>query len=194
MCQATQNTAFAFEPFLAVLSHQRDIENLHCDAPLKSSVASFRQPNGAHSPMTNLRNQGVDAKGLTCQPRPFQQFQSTRFEKTFLRKHALLTKQDFQLICQSWVLALKGGQPGRALFACHLQRVVEVGTKGLPLIRAELGHLFLRLANPLEYSDADRYAPFPTFSVRYVQTSSPGQRFRRTKTRRKTSCRLVQPA
>jgi len=35
MCQPTQNAAFAFEPLLAALPHQRDIENLHRYAPLK---------------------------------------------------------------------------------------------------------------------------------------------------------------
>src|SRR6266576_351814 len=75
--------------------------------------------------------------------RPARQFQSARLEKTFLRQHAVLAKQYFQLISQSWALALEGGQPGRALFACHLQRLVKVGTKRLPLIGAELGHIYL---------------------------------------------------
>src|SRR6266481_7274312 len=193
MCQAAKNTAFALETLFAALPHQPNIKNLNRYAPLKSSVVSFRQPDGAHSPMADLRNQSVDAKSLTCQTRPLGQFQSTRFEKTFLRQLAVLTKQYLQLICQSWVLALEGGQPRRALVVCHFQRFVEVRTKGLPLIGTELGHLFLRLANPPEYSDADRCVPFPTFSVRCAPTDSPGQRSRRTIARRKTSGRPVQP-
>src|SRR3981189_3689045 len=102
MCQASQNAAFAFEPLLAALPHQGDIKNLHRYAPLKSSVISFRQPDGAHSPMADLRHYSLDTKSLTCQARPSRQFQSTRLEKAFLRKHAVLTKQYFQLICQSW--------------------------------------------------------------------------------------------
>src|SRR6266568_2541167 len=64
MCQATQNAAFAREPLFAALPHQREIENFHRYAPLKSSVVSFRQPDGAHSPIADLRNQGVDTQSL----------------------------------------------------------------------------------------------------------------------------------
>ena len=70
----------------------------------------------------------------------------------------------------------------------------KVWTKSPPLIGAKLGHQFLRVANPREYSDGDRFAPSPTFSVRYVPTSSPGWRFRRNETHRRISYRPAQPA
>src|SRR5882724_12512995 len=108
MCQATQNAAFALEPLFATLPHQRNIENLHRYAPLKSSVVSFRQPDGAHSPLADLRNQSVDTKSLTCQAKLSRQFQCTRLEKTFLGQHAVLTKQYFQLIHKSRFLDLQG--------------------------------------------------------------------------------------
>src|SRR6516225_641040 len=136
MCQAAQNSALTFETLLAAFPHQRDIENLHRYAPLKSSVASFGQPDGAHSSMADLRNQGVDAENLTCQTRAPRQFQSARLEKALLRQCAVLAKQYFQLIGQSRVLALEGGQPSRALIVRHLERFVEVRTKSLPLIGA----------------------------------------------------------
>src|SRR5690349_39559 len=141
MNQPAQNASLALEPLFAAVPHQREIENFYCYAAFEPSVAALRQPHRPHSSMANLRNESVDTKDLTCQPRPLRQFQCTRFEKTFLRQHAVLPKQYFQLIGQSWVLALEGVQPGRALFACHLQRLVKVGTQSLPLIQTELGHL-----------------------------------------------------
>src|SRR6266702_105425 len=65
------------------------------------------------------------------------------FVSTASCRRKAFSKQYFQLICQSWVLALEGGQPGRALIICHFQRFVEAWTKGLPLIGAELGHQYL---------------------------------------------------
>src|SRR6266704_1847905 len=141
MLQPAQNAPFALEPLFATLPHQRDIENLHRYAPFKSSVVSFRQPDGAHSPVADLRYQGVNTQSLACQARPARQFQSARLQKTFLRQQAVLAKQYFKLIGQGWVLVLERGQPDRALVVCHLQRFVKVWTKNLPLIGAELGHL-----------------------------------------------------
>src|SRR6516162_7472413 len=109
MCQAAQNSALTFETLLAAFPHQRDIENLHRYAPFKSPVASLGQPDGAHSPMADLRNQGVDAENLTCQSTVARQFRSARLEKTLLRQYAVLPKQYFQLIGQSGVLTLEGG-------------------------------------------------------------------------------------
>src|SRR6267378_4895682 len=108
MFQTTQNVAFALEPLFAAFPHQRNIENFHRYVPLEPSVSSFRQPNGAHSPVADLRDQSVDTKSLTCQAKPSRQFQCTRLEKAFLGQHAVLTKQYFQLIHKSRVLDLQG--------------------------------------------------------------------------------------
>jgi hypothetical protein len=64
----------------------------------------------------------------------------------------MLSKQYFQLKGESRVLVLEGGKPDRALIVRHFQRLVEVWTKSPPLIRAKLGHQFLRAVNPREYS------------------------------------------
>src|SRR5437879_6000175 len=72
MCQTTQNAAFALESLFTALPHQGNIENLHRYASLKPSVASFRQPDSAHSPMADLRNQSVDTESLTCQAKPLR--------------------------------------------------------------------------------------------------------------------------
>src|SRR5258705_12905294 len=101
MCQTAQNAAFALEPLFAALPHQRNIENLHRYAPLKPSVASFRQPDRAHSAMADLRNQSVNTKGLTNQASPSWQLQTIPFEETFLRQRAMLTKEYFQFTRQS---------------------------------------------------------------------------------------------
>ena len=59
MRQTAENDALALESFLAGLPHQRDVEKLHRDFPLKSSVVSFRQPDAAHAALADLRYQGV---------------------------------------------------------------------------------------------------------------------------------------
>src|SRR5215475_9762913 len=140
MFQAAQNAAFALEPFFAGLSYQRDIKNLHRDAPLKPPIVALRQPYRAHSPMADLRNQGVDAKCLTCEPRASWQFQCAYFEKTFIGQSAVLTEQYFQLICEGWILTFERCEPGGALIVGHFQRLVEVGAKSLPFVRGELRH------------------------------------------------------
>src|SRR4029077_12196807 len=104
MCQAAQNATFAFESLLAALPHQSDAQHLYRDASFKPPIVSFRQPNGAHSTMADLRNQRVDTKSLACEARPSRQFQGTYFEKTFVRQNPVLTKQYFQLSCQRWIL------------------------------------------------------------------------------------------
>src|SRR6266699_1668009 len=70
MLQPAQNAPFALEPLFATLPHQRDIENLHRYAPFKSSVVSFRQPDGAHSPVADLRYQGVNTQSQARQAIP----------------------------------------------------------------------------------------------------------------------------
>ncbi len=102
MSQATQNAAFAFEPLLADLSHQRDVENLHRYAPLKSSVVSFRQPDGAHSTMTDLRNQSVDTKRLTSEARRSRQINRALVEKTFRGQFAVLLAEGSRVGALEW--------------------------------------------------------------------------------------------
>src|SRR5689334_11019851 len=111
MRQAAKNAAFAPKALLAPLPHKREIENFYGNAPLKSSITSFRKPHRPHPPLANLRNERVDTQSLTRQARAVRQFQSACFKKAFIGKRAVLSKQHLQFIGETRVLALEGRKP-----------------------------------------------------------------------------------
>src|SRR5690348_9114994 len=96
MGQTAENTALAFESFLAALAHQRQVEELHCDSALESPVGALRQPHAAHAALTNLRHQPVDAHRLAAEPDPIRQTKGTLLQKSALGQNSMFTQQLFQ--------------------------------------------------------------------------------------------------
>src|SRR5215831_7115204 len=144
MPHAAQNVALASESLLASFSHPRNIEKLHCYAPLKPSIIAFCQPDAAHATVADLRHQCVKTESLTPRARPPRQFNAALLQEMFLGQHAVFLKKYFQLIRQCWVRRAQAGQPDGAFFFCHAEQLVQVWTEDLPLIGDEPEHLFLR--------------------------------------------------
>src|SRR5690242_21020658 len=83
--QPAQNAALAFKTVLAAATHQRQVEKLHRDAPLKPSISTFGQPNASHSTLSEQRDQRVGANRLSGQPGSGRWRSKTAFQKTSLR-------------------------------------------------------------------------------------------------------------
>ena len=138
MCETAQNSTFAFESLGAASPHQGDIQHFYRDAPLKPTVVSLGEPNGAHSAMANLRDQGIDAKNLPSQALPSRKLRRFLLKKSFFIERTVLIEQPLQLRGNSRILIAQRSEPGGALVVRQLQRPVEVRTEGLPLLRAKL--------------------------------------------------------
>jgi hypothetical protein len=90
---------------------QRDFEKLHSYFSLKSRVVSFRQPDAAHTALTDLRYQPVGSQRLTGQARFMGQSEGTLLEKALARQRTVMTEQQFQLVRQRRILSAQTGQP-----------------------------------------------------------------------------------
>src|SRR5438270_1879040 len=98
MCEPPEDASLAFEAFLTTLTHQCQIEKLHCDLALESAVVSFRQPHTAHSALPDLSEQRVHTERLAAQPdsRPAEGIAT--LEKAFLAHDAVLAQKNFELL------------------------------------------------------------------------------------------------
>src|SRR5215470_20292195 len=106
MHQQAKNSALALETLFADLPHERNVEELHCDLPLKTAVIPLREPHAAHTTLADLRDQLVDSDSLTCQSRNIRQFDRASLQKPFIDQSAMFKEELFQLLRYDRILGL----------------------------------------------------------------------------------------
>src|ERR1700758_4143457 len=109
MDQEAQYVSLAFETSFALFAYEREVEKLPRASPLESAVISLRQPNAAHTAVTDLRYEPVVPKGLPRQCSCTGQFDRSRLEETFLDQSTMLLEKCFQMFHQGGVLGAQGG-------------------------------------------------------------------------------------
>src|SRR5258708_37771625 len=140
MDEEAEYFSLAFEAGFALLADECEVEKLHRDSPLESTVVSLRQPNAAHTAVTYLRHQPVVTEGLPGQRGCTWQFDRPRLQETLLDQSTMFREKRFQVIHQGGVLRTQSGKPNGTLLILHSEDFVQVGTELLPLIRRQSMH------------------------------------------------------
>src|SRR6516162_6059190 len=131
MDKQAENPALALEPLFASLSHQRDVQELDRNTPLKSSVDAFRKPYASHPTLTDLRTQPVNAKRLPLQSRGRRwQFDGSLIKESRGRQIVVFAQQCLQSLSGLGRLL---AHPDRTFLVVKLKGLVKKGAQLLPL-------------------------------------------------------------
>src|ERR1700722_13996185 len=101
--------SLTFKAHFAHPADECDVKKFHGDLPLKSTVASLRQPHAAHSALPDLRHQPVVAKGLPGQCSPTRELDRPPLQELLLHQSTMLMEKRFQVIYEGGVLHTQSG-------------------------------------------------------------------------------------
>src|SRR5882757_3662437 len=109
MDEEAQYFSLALEAGFAPLADECEVEKLHRDSPLESTVVSLRQPNAAHTAVTDLRHQPIVTQGLPGQRSCTRQFDRPRLQETLLNQSTMFREKRLQVSHQGGVLCAQSG-------------------------------------------------------------------------------------
>jgi hypothetical protein len=101
--------SLTFEAGFAFPAYEGDVEKLHRDPAIESTVASLREPNATHTAVTDLRHQPVIPEGLPSQGGRSREFNRPRLQETLLDEGTMLIEKGFQVLHQGGALRAQSG-------------------------------------------------------------------------------------
>jgi hypothetical protein len=127
MIKTRQDVAFPAKSFEYERARQGHVQEFHRHLAFEAAVAPARQPNVAHSALSDRAYQRVRADSLAF-ARPFARQRNKLIEEPFLAQFSVLIKQHLHVSRDVRIFQMERGQPAAAFRVAHLQSPIEERT------------------------------------------------------------------